>query len=221
MKKMITIGKVTTRDGGLIHLYERDKNYFISIDGKELMSTRKHASEEALALLTCSALAEKSAAKVLIGGLGFGFTLGAALSVLGKTARVVIAEILPEIVAWNRNPNLKLSSQALADPRVEVIERDVAEILRSSRAQFDAILLDIDNGPTALCAASNSRLYLESGLQMIKRALRPQGTLGIWSAKDQHGFSKRMASVGFAVEVKRVPAYKDSGQLNTLYLGRR
>jgi len=225
MKKWTLIDKATTPDGGVIALYEHDGDYAIRIDGQELMSTRKHASEEALAALTCRPFIQKRGVRVLIGGLGFGFTLRAALAGLGKDAHVVVAELIPAVVSWNRNPSYPLAAASLADPRVTVVERDVVEVIRSSRSGFDAILLDVDNGPSGLCVESNGRLYNEKGLHHAREALRPGGCLGIWSSQADPLFAKRLGRAGFTVEVQRSPAHAapgKSGSLpHTLFLGRR
>jgi spermidine synthase len=220
LKRWTAIDKSTTPNGGIIQLDERDGVYYIRVNGKELMSTRKHSSEETLADLTCRPLLQMPNVKVLIGGLGFGFTLRAALAALGDDAQIVVAELIPAVVTWNRNPQYKLAFESLADKRVQVIEKDVQEVIRSSHAQFDVILLDVDNGPSALCAAGNQKLYFESGLHKIKTALRMDGCLGVWSATDDPAFLKRMRRAGFVADVKHVHAYGSSGQSHTLFIGR-
>lgn len=220
MKKSTLVDKASTPDGGVISLHEHDGDYTIRLNGQELMSTRKHASEEALAAVTCRAFTQKKRASVLIGGLGLGFTLRAALSALGKDARIVVAELIPAVVLWNRNPAYPLAGQSLADRRVEVVERDVAAVIRSSPSGFDAILLDVDNGPSGLCLESNAKLYSKTGLQLAKAALRPGGCLGIWSSQADPIFAKFMGQAGFTVDVQRAPAHKSSSLPHTLFLGR-
>lgn len=220
MKKWTLIDKASTPDGDIIALYEHDRDYVIRINGQELMSTRKHASEEALASLACQPFSRKKKIRALIGGLGLGFTLRAALNALGKDAHVVVAEIIPAVVLWNRNPTYPLAASALVDERVEVIEKDVVEVIRSNPSGFDVIMLDVDNGPFGISVNSNKNLYREKGLLLAKEALRPGGCLGIWSAQADPLFAKFMSQVGFIVDVQQAPAYKSSGQLHTIFLGR-
>lgn len=215
MKKWTFIDKAATPDGGEIALYERDGDYFIRINGQELMSTRKHASEEALATQACQAFSKKRKVRLLIGGLGCGFTLRAALASLGKEAHVVVAELIPAVVAWNKNPAYPLAAKSLTDPRAEVVVADVAQVIRSRPSGFDAILLDVDNGPNGLCIASNNKLYTKAGLASAKAALRPDGCLGIWSSQADPAFAKFMERSGFKVEIQRAP-----GSSHTLFLGR-
>jgi spermidine synthase len=220
LKKWTLAGRTLTPDGKIVSLHEHDGSYTIRVDGAELMSTRRHSSEEQIAKLACAHLKEAPGARVLVGGLGFGFTLRAALAALGSDAKVVVAEILAAVVAWNRNPEFGLAMDALADPRVTVVERDVADLIREGRASFDSIILDVDNGPNALSAAGNGRLYEAAGLRLAHAALRPMGCVAFWSAARDSAFEKLMAQAGFAVTVHRRPAHKNSGPWHTLYLGR-
>ena len=146
------------------------------------MSTRRHGSEERIADLACAHARAVRGAHVLVGGLGFGFTLKAALAALAADATVLVAELLPAVVAWNRDASFPLAATALADPRVTVMERDVGELIRQAPARFDAIILDVDNGPAALTTAGNGRLYDFAGLQDARAALRPGGCVAFWSA---------------------------------------
>lgn len=222
MKKWTQLEKAATPDGGVIALFEHDGSYTIRLNGMDLMSTRRYASEEDLATLTCQLLSKKQGARVLIGGLGCGFTLRAALAALGPDAQVVQAELIPAVVVWNRNPVYHLAADALADKRTQVVERDVAEVIRQNPARFDAILLDVDNGPSGLTTDSHgplSRLYGEAGLCECKRALRPGGCLGVWSAQAAPGFAKLMDELGFTIETHRAPAHRSAGLAHTLYLG--
>lgn len=220
MKKWTTVDTAVMPDGKSISLYEHDGSYSVRVGGAELMSTRRHASEEKLAELACAQAKAISSPRVLIGGLGFGFTLKSALSVLPGDATVVMAEILTAVVAWNRNPSFNLAANAMADPRVIVLERDVADAIGESRDAFDCIILDVDNGPAALSTDGNRRLYTAHGLHSIRTALRPGGCLAIWSAAPDPAFEKLLARAGFAVEVHRCRPQANSGGWHTIFVGR-
>jgi spermidine synthase len=157
--------------------------------------------------------------RVLIGGLGFGFTLKAALQVLPAGASVTIAEMLGAVIEWNRNPAYKLAADALADSRVTVVQQDVSETIRGGRSRFDAIILDVDNGPTALSTAGNGRLYDADGLRQARAALRGAGCVAFWSAAPDPAFERSMARAGFQVEVKRCRSFGNTGRWHTLFLG--
>ena len=222
MKKTILLDQATTPDGRPMTLHEHDGVFMIRVDGVELMSTRQHHSEEKLAELACSHLqARTSAARVLIGGLGLGFTLRAALENLGPNSAVVVVELIPAVIRWNQTPDYKLGADAMADPRVEVVAGDVVDVLKKSRGQFDAIILDVDNGASGLTAAGNSRLYSTSGLAMIRSALRPDGCLAVWSADADPAFVERMGQGGFTVKVERARTHATGGRWNTLFIGQR
>ena len=220
MKKWTTIDEATTPDGKSISLNEHDGSYMIRVDGVPLMSTRQHASEEKLAELACAHVRGIRSARVLIGGLGFGFTLRAALQTLDVDASVVVAEILGAVIAWNRNPAFPLATDTLPDPRVTVLQQDVAEAIREGRGSFDAIILDVDNGPAALSTGGNVRLYDAAGLRNARVALRPGGCLAVWSVAPDPAFERRMAQAGFRVEVQRCRSHVSSGRWHTLFLGR-
>ncbi len=220
MKKWITLGQALTPDGQTISLLEHDGSYSIRVGAAELMSTRQHASEERMAELACAHVREARAPRVLIGGLGFGFTLRAALSCVGPGAQVTVAELLEAVIAWNADAALPLAASAMADPRVTVLHRDVAEVIAESRAAFDSILLDVDNGPDALTAAGNGRLYDAAGLHRVRAALRPGGCVVFWSVAPDAAFAQRMARAGFAVEVQHARARPNGGGWHTLFLGR-
>ncbi len=211
MKKRVLKEQAKTPKDGVIALYEHDGSYSIRVNGYDLMSTRKHASEDSLATLGCKPFSQKKGVRVLIGGLGFGFTLRTALAILGDDAEIVVAEIIPEVVSWNRT--YPLAGDSLADRRVQVVEKDVAEVIRDNPSQFDVILLDVDNGPFGLSVDSNEKLYHPAGLSQTKAALRPGGCLGIWSAQADPKFAARMEEAGFAVTSERV-------QSQTIFLGR-
>ncbi|MES1175331.1 MAG: hypothetical protein ABUL62_13505 [Myxococcales bacterium] len=221
MKKWTELERLITPDGSVLSLATHDTDYVIRVNGRELMSTRHSHSEEQLGIVGCSALAQSRGARVLIGGLGLGFTLRAALASLAADARVVVAELLPEIVTWNDNPAYSLASAELADPRTEVVLGDVARVIEQSTARFDAILLDADNETTAMNTAGNSRLYQASGLGAVHRALTEQGTAVYWSAGEEPEFAKRFAANGFEVEVQRVRRHPSSKASHYLIIGRR
>jgi spermidine synthase len=214
------IDRTLTPDGKTISLHEHDGSYFIRVDGVPLMSTHQHASEERLAELACAHVQGVAGARVLIGGLGFGFTLRAALSVLAPDAAVAVAEILGAVIDWNRNPGFPLAAGALADPRVALLPRDVGEVIRETYAGFDSILLDVDNGPAAMSTAGNRHLYDHAGLQATRAALRSGGCAAFWSAAPDPAFAKRLAHAGFQVEVRHARARGNSGARHTIFLGR-
>ena len=220
MKPWNLIDRTLTLEGKTIALYEHDGNYFIRLDGVPLMSTRQHSSEERLAELACAHVQGVRGARVLIGGLGFGFTLRAALSALAPDATVLVAEILGAVIDWNRNPAFPLAAGAMADPRVAVLERDVAEVIHESRAAFDGILLDVDNGPAAMSTAGNQRLYEHAGLRATRAALRPGGCAAFWSAAPDPAFARLLARAGFVVSVQHARARGNSGARHTIFLGR-
>lgn len=214
MKKATVLEQVTTPDGSVQALVERDGHYMIWVNGRELMSTRHAFSEEQLGVVGCQTFQSRKRATVLIGGLGLGFTLRAALATLRSDAQVVVAELMPEVVTWNRNPAYPLASAALADRRTEVVLGDVAALIAKSRARFDAILLDADNETTAMNTAGNSRLYRSAGLATILRALKPQGSVVYWSVGDDPALVKRLTQAGFAVDshkVRKHPTAKSGG----------
>jgi spermidine synthase len=185
------------------------------------MSSRMHDSEDALAAGACGRLGSREGARVLVGGLGMGFTLASALRALPGSAGVVVAELVPEIVDWNRGPLAGLAGRPLDDPRVRVHIGDVGDLLRGARATFDAVLLDVDNGPDGLTRASNDRLYSAAGLRDTARALRPAGVLAVWSVAPDEPFTRRLATAGFEVEVVPVRAHAGRGSRHVLWFARR
>jgi spermidine synthase len=220
MKKWTMVDQTLTPDGKTISLHEHDGSYMIRVDGVPLMSTRQHASEEKLAELACAHVRGIQNARVLIGGLGFGFTLRAALATVGDSATVVVAEMLSAVIVWNRNAAFRLSAEALADPRVTVHQQDVGEAIREARGGVDAIILDVDNGPAALSTDGNRRLYDSYGLRNARAALRPGGRLALWSVAPDPAFERLMMQAGFRVEVQRCRSHVSSGRWHTLYIGR-
>ena len=220
MKKWTTVDQSLTPDGKPISLHEHDGSYSIKIDNVPLMSTRQHASEERLADLACARLRGVSGARVLIGGLGFGFTLKSALALLAKDAQVVVAEIVGAVIEWNRNAALPLAASALADPRVTVVQRDIGEIIREACGTFDAIIMDVDNGPAALSTGSNARLYDYAGLRATRTALSPKGVVAYWSVAPDAAFERLLAQSGFAVDVQHCHAHGKSGRRHTLLIAK-
>lgn len=191
---------------GELRLYQRGREHSIMVDGHELMNSRVHSSEDALAELVCARLATVPRPRLLIGGLGMGYTLGAALSKLGPQAEVVVAELVPAVVEWNRGYLAEFAGYPLQDPRVTVHEGDVAQQINAAARAFDAILLDVDNGPEGLSRKCNDRLYDSAGLRAAFNALRPAGVLAVWSAGPDAAFNKRLRQTGFAVDEVRVRA---------------
>ncbi len=183
-----------------LHLYQSGELYSIKIPGRgDLMNSRMHGSEKALAELACANIAGVEKPRLLVGGLGMGFTLAAALQAVGPAAEVVVAELVPEIVGWNRTLIGAAAGQPLADPRSSVYVGDVADLIRRSAGGFDAILMDVDNGPEALVRAENEWLYSGDGLRAARLALRRGGVLAVWSAGPDRAFSKKLQQVGFEV----------------------
>jgi len=185
------------------------------------MSTRTHGSEDALGELACSKIARRARPRVLIGGLGMGFTLAAALRHLGTNAEVVVAELVPGVVRWNRGPLGELAGHPLRDERVTLREGDVAKLLKVGRQTYDAILLDVDNGPEGLTRKNNNWLYSIDGLTASYAALRPKGFLAVWSASPDRNFTGYLRKVGFKVKQIPVRAQDDKGEIHTIWLAER
>ncbi len=202
-----------------LRLVSHGDDFMIVLDRNELMSSRMSASEEALADLGCAHLTGRSRARVLIGGLGMGFTLRRALKILPADAEIVVAELVPKIVEWARGPLAGLFDGCLDDPRVTVAIGDVALAIRDGG--WDAILLDVDNGPDGLTHAGNDRLYSSRGLDTARRAMRPGGVLAIWSAYADAVFTKRLRECGFAVDEQIVRARGTKGARHTIWLAAR
>jgi spermidine synthase len=209
-------------NGGELRLYRRGGEFSINIVGRgELMNSRAHASEDALAEQTCARLAEGAPPRLLIGGLGMGFTLAAALRHLAAGAQVVVAELVPAVVVWNQGPLGEPAGHPLRDPRVSVREGDVARVLTAEKSAYDAILLDVDNGPEGLTRKQNDWLYGENGLNAAYAALRRGGVLAVWSAGPDQAFPQRLRKVGFAVEEVRVHAHGSKGVRHVIWFARR
>lgn len=202
------IGTAVVPGGEPLTLYRRGADYMIVLDRNELMSSRMSGSEVALAEMSCARLAKlgRTTPHLLIGGYGMGFTLRAALAALGPAARITVAELVPEIIAWARGPMAELAAGCLDDPRVALVQRDVALLIGEARETYDAILLDVDNGPDGLVRTANDRLYSAAGLATARAALKPGGVLAIWSAAPDPAFTRRLVQAGLAVEEVAVRA---------------
>ena len=207
LKPFRNLGQTQTPDGSLFALHEHDGEYFLKLNGRQLMSTTSTTSELMLAQLPCKGLASRADACVLIGGLGLGYSLRRALELVGPTARVEVAELLPDVVAWNREFLRDVNGALLDDPRVKVIVGDVFDVIRRAKnGCYDAILLDVDNGPTSFVQAKNSRLYDRRGFGLISRTLKPGGKVAFWSACEEPGFIQSLSAAGFRAEAVPVKA---------------
>jgi spermidine synthase len=210
--------KVPGHDGE-ITLLKRGTEFSIRTAGKELMNSRLHASEDMLAELTFSRLGPKPGQNILIGGLGMGYTLAAALAHALPDTHITVSELVPAVVAWNRKYLGHLAGMPLQDPRVCVEETDVAEIIRKGKSDWDAVLLDVDNGPNGLTRKANDGLYSTSGLKESFRALRPGGVLSVWSCAADEAFTRRLRLCGFRTETVSVRAHKrGKGTRHTIWL---
>ncbi len=205
--------------GGRLRLLRRGAEYVIRLDdGTELMSSRVGGSEEALARLGCAELAASLPSRVLIGGLGMGFTLRAALGLLGPDASIIVAELVPAVVAWGRGHLAEIHAGSLDDPRVTILETDVGRLIRDARGAYDAILLDVDNGPDGLTRRGNGALYDIRGLGAALVALRPRGTLAVWSATPDEAFTVRLRRAGFVAEAVAVRAHGTRGRKHFVWV---
>lgn len=191
-------------------LYQHDRDFSIKINGLELMNSRQHESEKELAQLGCAHLTGRAAPSVLIGGLGMGYTLRRALDMLGPNASLVVSELMSDVVAWNRQYLGELNGQPLDDRRIELVTGDIFQLLSQSNARFDAILLDVDNGPSAMTDSGNQRLYGPNGILACRRALRKSGVLAVWSTEPGRAFEQLLINCGFSVRRYRATAYKGS-----------
>jgi len=223
MKAWELLGETRAPDGSLLTLTRHVSEIVIMANGKTLMSNRAHGSEEAMAAMICPHLKELEEPHVLIGGLGMGFTLRATLDLLPASATVTVAELIPAVVEWNRGPLGPLANHPLKDPRVRVEVNDVAAVLRANAAgharRFDAIMLDVDNGPAAFTSEDNQSLYATQGIATARQALSPDGVMAIWSAFDDRKFVQRLSYAGFQVKVEHVRArLKKGGPRHTIFL---
>ncbi|AIT80209.1 MULTISPECIES: spermidine synthase [Novosphingobium] len=200
------IGTAQVPGGELLELYRHDRDFMIVLGHNELMSTRKWGSEEALAVQAIERIGHVRQPHLLIGGYGMGFTLRAALRLLPADGRVTVVELVPEIIEWARGPMAELAAGCLDDPRVNLVQADVAPIIAGSEGEYDAILLDVDNGPDGLVRADNDVIYTSSGLRAAKAALAPGGVLAIWSAGADPAFTRRLQKARFDVDEVKVAA---------------
>ena len=208
-------------DGGKLRLYQRDAEFSLRLANTELMNSRMHGSEDSLAHLACATLKNVQEASVLIGGLGMGFTLRGVLDRLGSNSKITVAELVPEVVRWNREWLGSLNEHPLEDKRVTVYEEDIASVLKQKSASFDAILLDVDNGPEGLTQQSNAWLYSARGLAAASASLKSEGVLAVWSAHLSRTFTKRLYRAGFKVEEERVRARGKRGARHTIWLAEK
>ena len=215
----VHLDRVALPDGGELKLAQRGEEFSIRMGGNELMNSRLSGSEEALATLALAKLSGRKAMKILIGGLGMGFTLRAALKVLPKDAQVTVAELLPAVVAWARGPMAAIHAGTLDDPRVTIETQDVARLMRGEK-QWDGILLDVDNGPEAMTQSTNDGLYTSSGLSNARHALTPAGVLAVWSQGPDAAFARRLGMSGFrSVTEEKVKAHRGkSGRKHVIWL---
>jgi spermidine synthase len=207
---------------GELFLYARDDEFSIRVAGLELMNSRAYSKEDALSVLGCARVKDRPRPHVLIGGLGMGYALATALSALDASAEVVIAELVPAVVRWNREVFGHLAGHPLRDPRVILREEDVGRVLQERPNRYDAILLDVDNGPEGLTRKENDRLYSHAGLARARAALRERGVLGVWSADPDQGFVRRLQRARFSVEEVTIKARGHGrGARHTIWLATR
>jgi len=222
VKPFDLLGQTLSPDGTVMKLIRRGGEYIILVDGAILMSSRMHGSEEALATFACQRVRALEQPSVLIGGLGMGFTLRKTLDLLPQDATVVVAELVPAVVEWNRGPLGPLAGHPLKDKRVRVETGDVVVTLSSCLGQFDAVLLDVDNGPTAFTASNNTGLYDNRGIAAAHAALKTQGVLAVWAAQDDRKFEQRLRDGRFEVQVQRPRGrLKKGGPRHTIFLGHK
>ena len=221
MKPYERLAEAAAPDGTVLTLYRHDGAFLLRIDGIELMSTRRSQSEGQLAELACRGLSGQTGVRVLVGGLGFGFTMRAALERLGSDAQVMVAEIVPEVIAWNRNPDYALAGAAMNDQRVDIRLGDVLALLREHPGVFDAIMLDVDNGAESLTTSGNAKLYADTGIQLAIEALRPGGRVIYWSADADPAFVKALRRNGLTVTTEKSRAHGKKGAAHELIVGEK
>ncbi len=210
MKPIIKLASTRAPDGSVMALFQHDNDFSIKINDLELMHSRQNESERELARLGCAHLAKRRTPRVLIGGLGMGYTLREALDVLGRGAEVTVSELVGDVIKWNRELIGDLTGNPLDDKRVVLRQGDVVSLIQKSKGYFDAILLDVDNGPAAMTDSANSRLYTRDGIRTCELALRDRGCLAIWSAEACKKFEREVLRSGFHIRRYRVPVYKGS-----------
>lgn len=220
MLPWVLIDKAETPDGGALELWRRGEEFSIRTAGRELMGSARHGSEQQLSELALAGLGKATQPCVLIGGLGFGYTLAAALNGLGSKARVLVDEISPAVINWNRGALGELAGHPLRDRRVTVRTLDVIDDVMRAEEPYDVVLLDVDNGPSALSQARNAWLYGERGLSALNAALAPGGVLGIWSAGPDARFAKRLRAQRFRVDEHRVAAFGSRGKRHTIWIAK-
>ncbi|ODP37025.1 spermidine synthase [Sphingomonas turrisvirgatae] len=217
-RELIDVAEVP--GGEPLRLFRRGNDFMIVLERNELMSSRMSGSEEALSEMTLARLQSPADAQVLIGGYGMGFTLRKALALMGPNARCTVAELVPKIVEWARGPMAELAAGCLDDPRTKIVIDDVGAVIGRARAQYDAIMLDVDNGPDGLTRLDNDRLYTMRGLDRARTALKPGGVLAVWSAAPDDRFRRRMGDAGFAVEEVAVRARQNGkGPRHVIWFG--
>jgi spermidine synthase len=221
LKKLERLAEATAPDGTVLTLCRHDRDYFIRAGADVLMSTRRHHSEDRLAEVVCAPLRDVAGARVLIGGLGLGFTLRAALRTLGADADVVVAELVEAVIRWNEEPGYDLAATALQDARVTLRHADVGEVLGTNPNTFDGIMMDVDNGAEALTTARNATLYSDAGIRTAAAALRPGGRLAYWSAGADSRFASALRRAGLAVETATVRAHGTARPRHALLIARR
>ena len=222
VKPFELVGQTLTPDGSVLKLVRRGDEYILLVDGAILMSSRMHGSEEALATFGCQRVRTLKQPSVLIGGLGMGFTLRATLDLLPQDATVVVVELVPAVVEWNRGPLGPLARHPLKDKRVRVETGDVIVALSSRLGQYDAVLLDVDNGPAAFTAPNNARLYDDRGIAVARAALKRDGVLAIWAAREDRKFEQLLRDGGFDVQVQRVRGrLKKGGPRHIIFLAHK
>mgnify|MGYP003633701557 CR=1 FL=1 len=224
MNPWTILGSATIpNNGGELELAQRDKEFSIHLKGVrgELMNSRVHCSELALAELGCAHIQGIENAKVLVGGLGMGFTLAAAFKATSTSSQVVVAELVPEVVEWNKGPLGECAGWPLNDQRAQVHLGDVAELFNTKQATYDAVLLDVDNGPEGFTHADNNKLYSLDSLHAIRQTLRPKGMLAIWSAWHDPTFTSLLKRARFKVQTQTVRAHKGKGSRHTIYLAQK
>jgi spermidine synthase len=218
MQPWIHLDTAKVLGGGELKLMQRGAEFSINAGPLALMTSWMSSSEIALADITCERLRGRRKIHFLIGGYGMGFTLRAALAGLPADAKVTVAEIVPQILTWAKGPMATLTANGLTDPRTVIYDGDVVEAIAAGRAQFDAILLDVDNGPDSLTTPGNDRLYSPQGLAVTRRALKPGGLLAIWSSFSSKDFTRRLGHAGFAVEEIESRAHKGKGARHTIWV---